>query len=281
MVVVTTPAGSTSSEPVPANTLTLSSNAPSTSLAFSPLVGVVLQDTSVQTSTSTPVYAANVGVMLASDTPASSASTPVYANNVGIVFGAVATDIQPKNFAISSSGTLTINGVGLDNTTAVTISPAQGITLGSPISVSANGTQVSLPITVASDAPATIRTVSLNTAAGKIPFGSADASTIGIYPNAVPQFSSISPILGTQGSLLTLTINGQNLQNATAVVATPADGLKFDSQPVINANGTQLTVRIQIAPDAPLVSRVIQVVTPVTSSSPDASPANSFTVYAQ
>lgn len=281
-VVVTTPAGSTSIDLTAANTLTLSSNPPLSASAFAPLVGVLLQDAAANASGTliSPISAPNVGVVLPPETAPVPAATPVYANAVGVTLGPVATDVQPKDFAVSGSGTLTISGAGLDGVTAVSIAPSQGVTLGTPLQVSPDGTQASLPISIASDAATTIRTVVLSSAAGKIPFSTPSASTFGIYPDSVPQFSSISPILGTAGTLLTLTINGQNLQNATAVVAIPSDGLTLDTPPVVNANGTQLTVRIQIAPNAPLGARVIRVLTPVTASPADGSPANTLTIYA-
>jgi hypothetical protein len=92
--------------------------------------------------------------------------------------------------------------------------------------------------------------------------------------------SSISPILSTTGSLVTLTVRGQNMQNATAVTATPATGLTFDTSLSVTPDGTELTVRLQIAPNAPLGSRLIQVLTPTATSSVQQSPANTFTVFA-
>jgi hypothetical protein len=279
-VVVTTPAGSTSAELTVANALTLSANAPSTNYAVAPLLGVVKQEAGTPApSTIGPVVAPSIGVVRETGGTAEGDIALHQANQLGLTLGPVAFDVQPKALAVSTSGTLTIKGTALDSVTALIV-PPDGVTIAGPSQKSADGTQVSLPISIASNAPATMRTVVLSNAAGKIAFSKPDSASFGIYPNTVPQLSSISPILSTTGSSLTLTINGQNLQNASTVVALPGNGMSFDSQPIVNAAGTQLTVRIQIAPDAPLGARVIQVLTPVTSSATEASPANTFTVYA-
>jgi hypothetical protein len=282
-VIVTTPGGESTSDLSAANTVWLANSTSPVGPVVAPLLGIVKQDNTASTPVSTtwgPIAAVNLGVVYG-QLSASTDNRLTFSSPLAVVVGSAAMDVQPKKFAVSSSGTLTINGVGLNNASGISINPAQGVTLGSPLQVSADGKQVTVPISIASDAATTLRTVVLTDSAGKTVFGNPAGAIFGIYPDTVPQFSSISPILSTTSSTLTLTIIGQGLQNATAVVATPADGLTFDSQPVVNTDGTQLTVRVKIAPDAPLGSRVIQAVTPVTASSGDSTPANTFTVYAQ
>jgi hypothetical protein len=94
----------------------------------------------------------------------------------------------------------------------------------------------------------------------------------------VPHIDSIEPILHSRGQSFTLLIRGQNFQDVTAVTAEPAAGLAIDSVPVPNADGTQITVRITVTPDAPLGARVIRVVTPGGTTTEAAEPANTFTV---
>jgi hypothetical protein len=139
---------------------------------------------------------------------------------------------------------------------------------------------VSIPIAIAADAPATTREVTVNAVGGPLRFSEASAGRIRVGPG-VPRFDSISPILGRQGEKVTLTIRGANLQGATAVTATPPEGIVFSSTWTVNATGTELTVDMAVAPDAPLGSRVTQVHVPGAVSTPDAEPANTFTVYAQ
>jgi hypothetical protein len=46
----------------------------------------------------------------------------------------------------------------------------------------------------------------------------------------------------------------------------------------VNSGGTELTVPVQIAPDAAIGPRVIRIVTPAAASGESATPANTFTV---
>jgi hypothetical protein len=146
------------------------------------------------------------------------------------------------------------------------------------LTVNGDGTQLSAPITVDANAATGWHAVKLTSATGEVPFG--DIAKARFYVGAgVPSFSSIEPILATQGSNVTLTIRGQHFQNATAVTATPADGITFTFPPTVNSDGTQVMVPFSIAPDAPLGSRVIQLTTPAATSSDAAGPENTFTVY--
>ena len=63
------------------------------------------------------------------------------------------------------------------------------------------------------------------------------------------------------------------------ISAEPALGLQFGSAPVVAADGTQIEVRVFIAPDAPLGARVIRVRTRTGISAAEAGSANTFTVY--
>lgn len=280
-LVLTTIGGETSEALTPANTVILTNSAPIDSHLIAPLLGIVKQtaDTAVLTTTVDPVVAPNVGVIFGETNSAASqklaTSTPL-----GVAFGAVVSEVQPKNVAVSTSAMLTISGTGLNDVTSVVISPSEGITIGTPLQATADGLQVTVPVTIAADAPQTMRKVELGNASSKIATANPNGMTLKIGSNLVPQITSISPILSSAGSLVTLKILGQDLKNASAVIATPPDGLIFDTQPTVKEDGTEITVRIQISPDAPLGSRVIQVLTPTTSSTPVESPANKFTVHA-
>ena len=279
-VIVSTPGGESAAELSVANTVSLASNILTAGPVAAPLLGIVVQDATPPTSSVFgPIVAPDVGVVYG-EIAAQPASSFAFSKPLGVVLGPIATAVQPQKLAVSSAGTLSISGFALNSVSDVSVSPAQGVTIGSPWQISVDGSQVIVPISIAADAAPTIRKLVLSDAAGKIVFSDPAGSTFGIYSNAVPQLSSISPIVSTAGSLVTLTILGQNLQNATAVVALPGDGLTFDPQLAVNSDGTQLTVRVQIAPDAQLGSRVIQVVTPVTASSSESNAANKFTVYA-
>jgi len=277
-IVVTTPGGSSPAALTPQNTLTLTSNAgtnvtPVTSSAL----GVVLESNAPAPTISIgPIAAPALGVVLQDPNPVPPPAQFSFAANLGVAVGPVATGIAPTGFAPNTSATLTVQGFALNGTTAVTVNPATGVTVGA-LSVAPDGSQVSVPITIASAAPATIREVRLQGAGGRIPFADPAASrfTIGV---GVPQFDSITPIVAAQGTTFVMTIRGSNFTGATAVTATPSDGIVFSNTFTVNPTGTQLDVAMTIAAGAPLGSRVIQVLVPGAASSAVAAPANTLNV---
>lgn len=281
VLVVETAAGATSSTGTVANTITLTDKAGTN---YTPILASVLgvvKETPPAPPVETPigpVTAISVGVVLESEPPPP-VSTSLFLNGttLGVAFGPTGFGVMPTGLPVGTSGTLVVQGYALNDITAVSLSPADGITLGTP-TVNADGTQVIVPITVAADAPAGWREVTLSTATGKVPFSDTARGRFYIG-TGVPSLDSIEPILATQGSALTLIVRGQHLQNTTAVTITPPDGIQITFPITVNATGTQLTVPMYVAPDAPLGSRVIQVITPAGTSGAEAVPANTFTVY--
>ncbi len=96
---------------------------------------------------------------------------------LGVAVDFVALSIEPTTMAINTSGTLMVRGVGLNAATAVKLFPADGITLGT-FQVSADGSQITVPITVAAGTAATARAVVLETASGRIEFADPAASQL-------------------------------------------------------------------------------------------------------
>ena len=278
-VVVVTPGGESTSVQGPQNTLTLTSNAgTNVTPVTSPILGVVLQDNAPPPPVLVgPVMAPMVGVLVQEAPPAPAPQT-AFASNLGVVVGPFATRVSPTGFAPQTSGTLTIHGFALGAASAVAVNPATGITLGTP-SVAPDGSSVSVPLTVAAGAPATVRDVRVQGASGLIPFADPAASRIVVGPGQ-PTFDSITPIVAVQGTTFTMTIRGANFAGALAVTATPPEGIAVSSSFTVNPAGTQLDVSMAIAPDAPVGSRVIQVHVPGASSSASASPFNTLNVVA-
>ena len=280
-VVVQTAAGTTSSTATIANTTTLTNTAGITyEPVMAPLLGVLLQQPPVPpTSTEFgPFVSANVGVVVETLPPPPTSTTYFMPSaQLGVAVGPVATSIQPVGAVVGTTATITIRGMMLNDVTSVSFSPADGLALSAP-QVSADGTQVTVSVIIDAAAPASWRSVSLATASGNVPF-SAGSSTLFYVGTNLPSFDSISPILGTQGASLTLTITGANFQWASSIAAEPPAGIVFGSPLTVNAAGTQLTVPVFIEATAPLGSRVIRVTTPTGTSSAAAIPANTFTVY--
>lgn len=284
VVSIVTPAGESSLDATVANTvnLTTTPGSPYGPLT-SPLVGLVKQTTAAPSAApqiaalvATPV----VGVVLV---PAAVAPIPVTMSvfqpspQVGVLYGTAGFTLAPGGMLTGSSGVLTVTGVGLDAVTGATANPATGITLGA-LQVSPDGTQLTIPVTTAVDAAVGYRWLVLNRAVGAVSFAQPGANSFWIA-SALPALDSVTPNLGNQGTTLaTFTLRGSNLQNATAVVAEPADGITF-GVPGVDATGTVLTVGMVIDANAPTTARVIRVSTHGVMSSGVAAPANTFTVY--
>jgi YD repeat-containing protein len=280
VVVVETAAGATTSVATIANTIALVSVAGSTfTPVVSPNVGLVKETPFAPVSTLIePIVSANVGLVVA-QTPPPPTPTDIFLNGafVGLAVGPIATRVAPAGIARGSSGTLTIEGKSLDVVTAVSLQPAIGATLGAP-QVNADGTVLTVPVAVATDAVAGLREVLLNTAAGTVMFSSASANRFYIAV-APARIDSISPILSTQGSTFTLTLRGANFQAASAITAEPPVGIVFGSTIVVNNTGTEITIPMFVPADSPLGSHVIRVTTPAGTTTTDAAPANTFTVF--
>ena len=279
-VVVVTPGGESSSVQSPENTLRLTAT-PGTNVTpvVSTALGVVVQgNTPAPPVVVDTLVAPAIGVVLQDPNAPAPVTQPVFGTNVGVAVGPVATGIAPTGFAPATNGTLTVAGVALGGVTAVSVVPSTGVTLGAP-TLAPDGTQVGVPITIAAGAPATVREVRVQSATGPVPFADPAASrfTIGV---GVPQFDSITPIVVAQGTTFTMTIRGSNFAGATAVTATPPDGIAISNIFTVNATGTQLDVTMSIAPNAPVGSRVIQVLVPGAASSAAASPANTLNIVA-
>ncbi len=282
VVQVITPAGGSVDTFTDANTLMIAGSVGATvTPVAAPLVGILKQDGTTPPAPTTPVdtlTAPLVGIMVGQVTPPPPGPLLVTSPLVGVAIHPVAQRIEPVSIVRGTSATLTVFGAGLDAVTDIRLNPATGITMIPPVVASADGTQVSIAINVDPAAAATAHEVIVDTAAGKVPFSPANKNQL-LVAIAEPRIDSIDPILAVRGTTFTLTVRGANLFGATGVTATPGTGIAFDATPTVSTDGTSITLRMSIAADAPLGSQVIRVTTPGGTTTPDAAPANTFTVY--
>ena len=222
-------------------------------------LGVFLPPT-ISVSNSLASRALGVLLPLPRNVNASLASSPL-----GVAFGPVARSIEPTAALISTDFTLTIRGFGLDAVTGMTLSPPEGITVGSPLQASPDGTQLTVPISVSAGAAAIARTVMLSSATGRVDFSNLGNADLYIA-SAPPAVASLAPQTVNAGTTFTLAIGGSNLFGANAVLAEPADGISFASGPTVSTDGTQAIVGVSIAPTTNAGARVIRVVTPIGTS---------------
>ncbi|MBS4095253.1 MAG: hypothetical protein KGZ83_00270 [Sulfuricella sp.] len=254
-VVLNAPSGSSSSAPVPANTFTVALQAGQT---FAPFVSAPL------------------GVTLASSTPS---GAPMFKTSptVGVTFGRTVTGISPKVGIIGSSMSLVLQGSDLNGVSAVQFAPATGITAGAP-AVSADGKTVTVDLTIAADAPQTVRAITVLAGSARVPFAQGDGDRFSVSV-PLPRIDGIDPIVLQVGQVpKVLNVYGANLQNISAVNIIPGTGITVGVPSVVNAQGTQATVSISALASAATGPRLVTVTAPTGQSGSDLLPGNTLTL---
>ena len=289
-VTITAPGGATSGTLSAANTFEVRSTTPpagSTYAAYMPIiapsVGVMVTTptpTTVQMVMYGPVEAPAVGVVVQSaPTPTTTSVnfTPVLSLPVGVTVGSSITGIAPNVIRPGATTDITILGVGLNTVNAVQIQPSSGFTIGS-ITPAPDGLSAIVSVTTDTAAPIGPKTVIVSSASGTISAAAPGADRLLAGP--APAIVTIVPIQQNFGTTFTLTINGTNLQGATEVRFSPADGILVNNPPVYttDAQGEHLSVTVTIDALATGGQRVVIVSTPYGESDLSATSANTFTV---
>lgn len=91
-------------------------------------------------------------------------------NPLGTAYGTTVGQTSPESISQGTSATLTLEGTELDSVTAVGFDLADGITQSGAFAVTADGTQMTIPIEVASTASTGIRVIILTTPSGDLMF---------------------------------------------------------------------------------------------------------------
>jgi hypothetical protein len=110
------------------------------------------------------------------------------------------------------------------------------------------------------------------------PEGVSPAAVAADEAQSVPEITSISPTWGPSGWVLSLTVEGRNLNGASEVRFYPGTGIATVDSPVVNSEGTIATVKVTILVHAPLGPRLVVVRTPAGQSSMTPTEANIFKV---
>lgn len=203
-------------------------------------------------------------------------SLDAYSTALRIAKAPVAISVVPAFLPRGSSSLIEVTGSGMDTVDEVLILPAENIN-SSGLSVSANGELLSFMLSVDAVAEPGLRTLQLLSAGQQLAFASPSANLIRIADEQ-PVIESITPNSGFPGAQFSMTLRGRNLLKASAVLATPAAGISFDSAPLVNADGTEITINVTLTTDAVPGPRLIQVQTPSGTSSDQATPANTFII---
>lgn len=224
-------------------------------------------------------YASGVGV---SRDPAVGAGTrtagPLAGALVGIVAGRYVAEVIPRALTVGTGPvTLVVRGAGLEAVSDVRLVPESGITRGT-ISVSPDGSTVSIPVTVAANATASLRQVVLTGTHAPYALAQPDVDRVRIVLPA-PQIESIDPVLAAPGTTAVgLVVRGRYLQGASLVEAVPPGGIFIGTNPAISADGSTLTTALSVAADASSGTRLLRVTTPGGTSTPVSSASNTLTI---
>ncbi|MCA1778619.1 MAG: hypothetical protein LC637_04335, partial [Xanthomonadaceae bacterium] len=281
-VQVVTPAGASSTEPTAANRLYIgnpeqrlvtpltapvlgiardAAPEPAIGLAYGPVVG--LQKDVVE----------NVEI-----------TQMAFSDRAGVARGAVLLGIEPSIIPRGFQGELILSGVELGLSATVVIESGEGIEITGPVVVEADADDnrfVRVPVAVDEQAAALPhRLVVVEPGAdgnAPISFVTARAGQLQVAGDA-PVIASISPIVTLPDEVFSLLIRGLNFEQATAVRVTPDQGVSVGSQLSINADGTELSVSLDVSQAAEPGPRLIQVIAPSGETDGTATAANTLTI---
>jgi hypothetical protein len=167
----------------------------------------------------------------------------------------ILTEVTPSGATPGSSVPVTLSGSALYSVFAVT-SPNPGLTT-SIVGKSADGSQLSLMVTVADDAQRGITSLIAQSGGG--------TASIRFVVDMPPTLTQIVPALGFLGQTLDLTISGTALSGAESI---------FSANPgisgtILTATDTAVTARLVIDQVAPVGATTVGVRTPIGESSID------------
>jgi YD repeat-containing protein len=227
-------------------------------------------------------YAPRVGVLVGEATPQVLANTgngTIFARSIGISVGTVLTDLLPRAVTLGTTQQLNVRGVAIPTGSQVSFVPNNGLTAGVP-TVAADGTSISLDLTVDAFASKLSRQVVVKDSSGEVlPFAEVSRGQL-IISSGAPEIWSVEPMFATAGSSIAFKVRGKNLQGGTVSI-TPATHLTIVSQPVVDEQGGEMTLGLQIAPLAAAGLRTVQVTTPSGLTTATANLSNSLTLVRQ
>lgn len=221
-------------------------------------------------------YTPIVGVQLAGSTVPPSDPTSLYSRPIGIAVGPVWVDTAPRGVIAGRSGTLAISGFALPAGLTVSALPPDGITLGAPL-LNGSATQLDVPITVAAGAAFGARRLVVQSGGQSLAVATPGADRFDVLRDT-PEIVSIDPLFGTAGTTINgFIVRGRNLFDAQGL-SFSGGGVVAGTQPVVNAQGTQLSTAVQISAIAAAGPRTVTVTTPSGSSAATPSSANTFSI---
>jgi hypothetical protein len=202
--------------------------------------------------------------------------------------GVAATGIQPSGAIKGSAGQIQISGLaltGLVNGTITLANPlvtSTGVTLGA-VTSNAEGTLLSIPYTVAANAPSASYKLNLISSNGAVLFTQASANSFAVIDE--PVINSVSPTVIQRGKAYTIEVRGTQLQNVRSMTLENAagqiPGITYESGgPVLTSDGLgqKLSIRILLDPAINLGIAFIRLNHAGGASSAQATTANTINI---
>lgn len=186
-----------------------------------------------------PVRSIPLGILVGSNAALKDIS--LYSPELSVIRGAGVSAIAPLKSMRDTVVTLTVEGYGLENVTALNFEPAQGVSVAAP-QVAPDGLSLTVDVTIAADAETTTRVLSLDAGGTNLAFINPDVSRFSIL-GPVPQINYISPNFIVAGNTTTVSIHGQLFNEVDSVRIEPSQNLTI-STPQINAEKTLITVQV-------------------------------------
>ncbi|QKO21075.1 RHS repeat domain-containing protein [Rhodoferax sp. BAB1] len=285
-VIVVAAGGESSNVAMAANTVQVAQQVGATYADISaPAVGLLVgSGTTEPAASSLLVSASLVGVVVEAPLVPVTDSRIVDGAHVGVSVGGFVTGTAPATpdgFLIGTTSTLTVQGVGLDKTSAITSLGHAGITFGT-WTVNSQGTLLTVPVTVASGVPAGRYGVALSQTVNGVTsrFTTVPAAPLQFNVGALPTLlESVSPIVLEQGKSYTFTARGEGLKDVYELFTEPGAGVQFGSvQWGSDAFGELLSVSVRIDATAAIGSRVVRLRVPGGLTGSEAVPANTITI---
>jgi hypothetical protein len=284
-LIVGSTAGESSAVPSAANQLdivTVEEFAINGSLV-SPLLGILKHDGSVGTTTLDLSLVSDLLGIFIPEQPVVNTEAQ-YSQPLSVVKGAYIHNISPKALEAGTTSPLTISGVGLQDVTAIELSPVEGLSQQSLLSINAEATEVDVDITVAADAEKTVRRIVVHqngNGNNALPYVKAESSII-VIAGGLPVMESISPVLQVANSHFELLVRGQGMQEVTAVFAYDSNGvleslISFGT-PVVNIEATELRVTVVVERLVSAGEKAIVLTVPIGRTSTVATPVNALTI---
>jgi YD repeat-containing protein len=225
----------------------------------------------------TPITSALVGVVNGTPPTNNSLTGPLFSQLVGISVGSAVHNATPRAGIIGTQVNLTLSGNELGSVNAVTLTPSTGITVGSP-TPAGDGKTVTVPLTIAADAPRTLRRLQVMAGTTVLPFSNVEASTF-LVTAPQPEIESITPLILKIGDpVVSFIVRGKNLQGTTAIRFEPSNGMVVGATPTVNSLGTEASVSVSVQSGTAAGTRVVVVDMPAGSSSNIAGVANTVTL---